>query len=641
MIIPLHGGREDLCLCLDSLKACGNLLCEIIVVDNASPDDAALEATSREGVQVLRNDCNRGFAAACNQGAAIATGDVLLFLNSDTVVPRAGLICLLESLQRSGSIAAAGPYTNRAGHGQQISPTYTSLDTLDLFASDFAQRALEDTDTDMLVGFCMAVRTSAWKEVGGHFDERFGLGTFEDNDLCYRLRRAGYRLVRSSRSYVHHGGSQTFARLDMDVASLLRRNEALYRKKWQDDLDSGYASHLAGLSAEPIRFDPTRHPDIRARQIAEMARRADITLVMIVRDEERVLPDCLTSACPFFREIIVVDTGSRDRTKEIALAHGAKVYDYPWDDSFSNARNESLKYATGRFVFWLDADDTLPVSSGEAILRAAIEAPPHVVGFVVPVQFVEEETVSGEVSLGGPGGTRVDHVKLMRRVPGLAFEGRIHEQVLPSLRPHGEIARCSAVVLHSNYDTSPEGQAKKRLRDARLLLLDLQERPDHPFVLFNLGMTDHYGGEHASAVEWLRQSLTMANPGDSIVRKAYALLVLSLRILDRMDESRAMLAEGLERVPDDPELHFHLAHALTEEGRYAEAEGTTSVHSPPISATTSPAWIWGYWATRRCTIWAVWPCCRAATHRHESTSNGPSSPLPASSPRSTPSSTRL
>ena len=575
VILPLHGGREDLRLCLDSLEKCREFVSEVVVVDNASLDDAAEEAVGREWVTVLRNEANRGFAAACNQGVEATTGEVILFLNSDTVVPPVGLAWLVQSLRASGSIAAAGPYTNRAGHGQQITPTYTSLDTLDLFAHDFAERQEADTDCDMLVGLCLAVKRSAFVEVGG-FDERFGLGTFEDNDLCYRLRRAGYRLVRSSRSFVHHGGSHTFARMQVDMSALLARNQRLFRHKWQEDIECGYASHLSGLSAEPIHFDPARHPDVRTRRIQELARRADISLCMIVKDEARVLGDCLASARPFFREIIVVDTGSTDRTREIAREQGAQVYEFPWTDSFSEARNESLKHARGKWLFWLDADDTLPFASGEAILHAALSAPPHLAGFVVPVQFVDEGTgAEGNGSSGNvnAGGTRVDHVKLFRNRPGIRFEGRIHEQILASLRPHGDIARIPhALVLHSGYDTSPEGQAKKRVRDAKLLHLDLQERPGHPFVLFNLGMTDHYGGEHAGAVEWLRQSIAEAGSGDSHVRKAYALLALSLRQLQRTEESRAVLEEGLAVTPADPELHFHLAHLLTEAGQYVEAE---------------------------------------------------------------------
>ena len=276
VVIPLHGGVEDITACLESLRACRDLLHEVIVVDNASTDGAAEAADAFDFVKLIRNDSNLGFSAACNIGANAASGGVLLFLNSDTVVPRAGLIRLAEALTRSGTIAAAGPYTNNAGHLQQIAPTYTSLDTLDLFAEDFAARDAEDVDTDMLVGFCLAVKRSVWDEIGG-FDERFGMGMFEDNDLSYRCRRAGYRLVVAAQSYVHHSGSRTLRRSGMDARALFMSNHAKFAEKWREDVESGFASHLSGLPApagraaaqrlggiEPIRFDRDRSPEARA-----------------------------------------------------------------------------------------------------------------------------------------------------------------------------------------------------------------------------------------------------------------------------------------------------------------------------------------------------------------------------------------
>ncbi len=574
VVIPVYGGREDLRTCLESLDRCRDLLHDVMVVDNGSPDGACEEAERSDFVRVIGNEQNEGFARACNQGIEGTDGEIVLFLNSDTVVPRAGLIRLVEALTASGAVAAAGPLTNYAGHGQQIVPTYTSLETLDLFAEDFAAREAEDVDTDMLVGFCLAVKRAALREVGP-LDERFGLGMFEDNDLCYRLRRAGYRLVIAARSFVHHTGSRTLARMHLDARALLARNERLYREKWREDLESGYASHLSGLAPPapdnpalgvPIRFAPELHPDVRRRRARERARRPGISLCMIVRNEERVLGACLESARPFFIEVIVVDTGSTDRTVEIAEAAGAKVYHFPWCDSFAAARNESMRYANGRWIFWMDADDTLPFASGEALVEAALSAAHGVAGFVVPVQFVEDGTAAS--------GTRVDHVKLFRNVPGLAFEGRIHEQILPSLRklcPGGAVVRCNAVVLHSGYDTSPEGQAKKRERDYRLLKLDLVERPDHPFVLFNFGMTDHYCEHHEEAVAWFERSLAVSQPDESHLRKAYALKAMSQRALGRTDEALATLEQGLEAVGADPELRFQAAHLLTAEGRLEEA----------------------------------------------------------------------
>ncbi len=563
IIIPLYGGEEDIQACLESLQTCNDLLHEVIVVDNASPDNAALIASKDNGVTLIRNSENLGFARACNQGAEQASGDVLLFLNSDTIVSRYGLVRLIETLLQSGSVGAAGPYSNHVGHFQKVEVTYTSLTTLPLFAEDFAYRSVEDVETDMLVGFCLAVRRSVWEEVGG-FDERFGIGTFEDNDLCYRIRRAGYRLLISGRSFVYHRGSQTFARLETDMQSLMNVNASRFQRKWRLDLESGYASHLSGMAPSRIHFEPDKHPERRIRQTLERVRQARISLCIIGKNEERVVRDCLESAKPFFFEIIFVDTGSSDRTVEIAEEVGAKVYHFPWVDSFSLARNESLKYATGNWIFWMDCDDTLPFESGEALLQCALNAPPNVTAFVVPVQFVEE---------GVGQGTRVDHVKLIRRSPNLAFEGRIHEQILPSIRvAGGEIVRSSAYVLHSGYDSSPEGQAKKRERDIKLLHLDIAERPDHPFVLFNLGMTYHYMGEHPQAIDWLRKCLSASPVNDSHVRKAYALLAVSLREVGERAEALQVLEEGLSQIPDDPELHFHTGIMLSGEGRNREAK---------------------------------------------------------------------
>lgn len=563
VIIPLYGGPEDIRGCLASLEKCQDLIHETIVVDDVSPDNAAEVVTEFPFARLIRNEKNRGFAGTCNRGYAESTGDLVLFLNSDTVVPRAGLVRLIESLLEKGTVGAVGPRSNYVSGPQQLDPTYTSLENLDLFANDFAYREAEDEEVPMLVGFCVLARRSAIDEIGGAFDERFGRGMFEDNDLSYRLLRAGYKLRIAQRAFVHHAGSKSLARMEEPAAVLLRRNEGIFFEKWREDIESGYASHLSGQRGEPIVFDESRHPDKVRREMARLREQADISLCMIVRNEERVLGDCLNSVKGIFNQTIVVDTGSTDRTREIAKEHGVELYDFPWPNSFSIARNESLKYAKGKWIFWMDADDTLPKQSAEIILRAAAMAPTDVVGFVVPVQFVEN---------GVAGGTRVDHVKLFRNVPGLEFEGRIHEQILASLRrAGGQIARLDAVVLHTGYDTSVEGQAKKRARDEVLLKLDLEERPGHPFVLFNLGMTAHYLHDHEEAVSWLRQSIEAAEPNESHVRKAYALMGVSYREMGDKEGALRTFEEGLATVGEDPELRFQAGIVLSDLGRLQEA----------------------------------------------------------------------
>jgi cellulose synthase/poly-beta-1,6-N-acetylglucosamine synthase-like glycosyltransferase len=251
---------------------------------------------------------------------------------------------------------------------------------------------------------------------------------FEDNDLCYRIRRAGYRLMFVQSSFVHHKGSASLDRSQVSRIDMFNQNLALYRRKWAMDMETGFVSQLAGLQGPRISFNETRRPESLTTKLAPKVKEANISLCMIVKNESRVLADCLRSAKPFFSQIIVVDTGSSDDTIQIAKEFGAEVVEFPWPESFALARNESLRYAKGDWVCWLDADDTLPFSSGEQIIDAVLNVPLQIGGLVMPIRFVNDDPEFG---------TQVDHVKVFRNRQGFSFEGRIHEQVLPSIREKG------------------------------------------------------------------------------------------------------------------------------------------------------------------------------------------------------------
>ncbi len=290
-----------------------------------------------------------------------------------------------------------------------------------------------------------------------------------------------------------------------------------------------------------------------------------LSLCMIVRDASRTLEPCLTSIRPWVNEMIVVDTGSVDESPEIAARLGAQLFHSPWCDDFSAARNESLRYARGDWVFWMDADDTIDADNGRK-LRSLVDAPHDaaVWGYVVQVHC--------PAAHGSPDFTAVDHVKLFRNCPDLRFEGRIHEQILPAIRrKQAEVAWTDLFVVHSGSDQSPEGQRRKHERDLRILHLDLQDRPDHPFVLFNLGMTYADMDLHEEAVKWLRRGIELAGPHESHLRKAYALLAASLHQLARQEEAWRVCQNGLSRFPEDPELLFRQAMLAHEAGRLHEA----------------------------------------------------------------------
>jgi tetratricopeptide (TPR) repeat protein len=132
------------------------------------------------------------------------------------------------------------------------------------------------------------------------------------------------------------------------------------------------------------------------------------------------------------------------------------------------------------------------------------------------------------------------------------------------------VAFTPLFVVHAGADHSPEGRKSKLRRDIRLLHLDRRERPNHPFVHFNFGMTYSDAGKHRKAVKSLRRSLELAQPHESHLRKVYALLAGSYSELGQMDEARAVCRDGLKLFPKDPELLFRHGILLHGEGRLAD-----------------------------------------------------------------------
>ena len=179
-------------------------------------------------------------------------------------------------------------------------------------------------------------------------------------------------------------------------------------------------------------------------------RRARLSLCMIVRDSAGTLRPCLASIRPWVDEIVVVDTGSKDETPQIAKEFGARLFHFPWCDDFSAARNESLRHATGDWLFWMDSDDTIPPDCGRQLHELIDgDVEPDVLGYVMQVHCP-----GGDME-GGPDCdvTVVDHIKLFRNRPDLRFEGRVHEQILPAIRrAGGTVAWTDLYVVHSGSD---------------------------------------------------------------------------------------------------------------------------------------------------------------------------------------------
>jgi len=246
IVVATHDGLPFTRLCLESvLAAASSPLAssspgqdfEVVVVDNGSTDGTLEylgELSHRDGrVRVEANRRNAGFAVAVNQGAAIARGQVLLFLNNDTIVPAGALELLIGRVADPG-IGLLGTVTNRAGNEAEIDVPYRTYGDFDRFARDHAHtHAGEIFDIRTATMFCAAVRRQVWNEVGS-LDERFEVGLFEDDDYAIRVRQAGCRVVCAEDVFVHHFGQASIGHLGPtgQYGNIFHTNRARWEAKW-------------------------------------------------------------------------------------------------------------------------------------------------------------------------------------------------------------------------------------------------------------------------------------------------------------------------------------------------------------------------------------------------------------------------
>ncbi|MFI5349993.1 MAG: glycosyltransferase family 2 protein [Elusimicrobiota bacterium] len=253
VIIPCWNALELTRVCLKQLVRRTTSAYELIVVDNGSVDGTgdwlrafrskALRKNSRGALRrflIISNKENRGYAAAMNQGIRSARAPFLLFGNNDVAVTPRWLEELRAALlsPRSG-VGGVAPFSNPvrppgASTGWGHRPWYRGIEGLERFAAAArlkGRRPAYVPADGFLAGFWFLTSRAVIRKVGA-FDERYGRGGFEDFDLQWRMRRAGYRLGFAGRSYVHHVGfgCSRANGLRIEEAYGPKRAALLYRK---------------------------------------------------------------------------------------------------------------------------------------------------------------------------------------------------------------------------------------------------------------------------------------------------------------------------------------------------------------------------------------------------------------------------
>jgi GT2 family glycosyltransferase/glycosyltransferase involved in cell wall biosynthesis len=235
IIVPVYNALEFARACIASVyRARTDIPFEVIVVDNGSAADVgkwlAEEAARRPNFRVLKFADPLGFPCAVNEGARIAQGDLLVILNSDTLVYDRWLDLLARAMG-ADDIAAAGPVTNHCGSASQVDAASQELSAAG--ARDYAAR-IHDRGTihepQRLVFFCTMIRRAVWTALGG-LDEGYSPGNFEDDDFCLRARMAGYRLAIARGVFVFHHERKTFDENRLEHGEAMARGQRRFYQR--------------------------------------------------------------------------------------------------------------------------------------------------------------------------------------------------------------------------------------------------------------------------------------------------------------------------------------------------------------------------------------------------------------------------
>ncbi len=243
---------------------------------------------------------------------------------------------------------------------------------------------------------------------------------------------------------------------------------------------------------------------------------------MIVKNEEKSLEKCLASVREIADEIIITDTGSTDKTVDVAKRFNASVFHFKWNNNFAEARNFSLKHCTSDFILYLDADEVLSEESIPKIKK--ILDSDKVNAFRCRIKNIDD--FSGRINFG-------TYCRLFPNVKGIEFQGRVHEQIEYSLKEANvEIIDSDIEIIHHGYNINDKGKARKAERNLPLLLEEFESAPSS-YYAYQLGLTYSILEDYKSAETYFNYAYKSESLADDY--KLYSLQFLINFALKRKD----------------------------------------------------------------------------------------------------------
>ena len=276
----------------------------------------------------------------------------------------------------------------------------------------------------------------------------------------------------------------------------------------------------------------------------------EISLCMIVKNEEEYLTRCLSSINDIASEIIIVDTGSTDKTVEIAKKFGAKVYYFKWNNNFSEARNESLKYATKDWILILDADDEI-YQEDKKFLRALLD------GELDEKSIYYFETLSYYGSSVEKGDIVINlNPRLFKNKRGIHYEGEVHNQLIFTQGEYHSI--CDSIKIHHyGYLDKMITSKDKRNRNISILKEQIKNNPEYIFSYFNLGNEYAALDDMKNALECYYKAYEKFDPDSGYSSVLILRIIVSNYNLREYNVALNFVDIGIKNYPQCTDLYFY------------------------------------------------------------------------------------
>jgi O-antigen biosynthesis protein len=323
--------------------------------------------------------------------------------------------------------------------------------------------------------------------------------------------------------------------------------------------------------------------EIRAKAgslaICRGSKRKSLSLCMIVKNEELNLAKCLMSAKPVVDEIIVVDTGSTDKTKAIASALGAKVFDFPWTNDFAEARNFSLSKASGDWIFVLDADEVVsPLDYHKLKKTFKSSAGKRVAYTMVTRNYTDQASLKNWspnegkyiAEEAGLGWIPSPKVRLFPNDKRIFFQNAVHELVEPSLQKIGSQAKTCDVPIHHYGRLNQEKLLAKGEKYYRLGLEKIEKANEDCNALREVAIQAAEIGKYSEAVEiWMKVIKLKPNDASAFMNLGFAFLMMN-----QYENVAEYSRKALELEPNLREAALNLAAAELIAGDISKAIST-------------------------------------------------------------------